>query len=95
MDEYQPTEFELFEEKAQEIFEAFLESMSTDERYIREPEEDEISMCESEGFAKLWVDIVGKWVDSFYSRIYKIAVAKFGKAQAKELDISSHLYREP
>lgn len=95
MDEYQPTEFELFEEKAQDIFEGWLYSMWDDERYIREPAEDEKDICESEGWTKIWVDIVGGWVDSFYSRVYKIAVAKFGKVQAKELDISSHLYREP
>lgn len=95
MEDYQPTEFELFEEKAQEIFEGWLYSMWDDPRYTREPEDDEKDLCENEGWTKIWCDIVGGWVDAFYSRIYKIAVKKFGEQEAKTLDISSHLYQEP
>lgn len=92
---YEPAPGELyaFEEKANEIFEAFVKSMQGDERFARPPEEDEKSWAEEEGFDCIYTQEGSRLIDRMLDRLSGLAVKKFG-AWAIDINIESSLYRE-
>lgn len=92
--EWMPSEEEIeaFEEKANEIFEAFLESMKDDPKYIRPYDSDE-DPSEGQDCQWMWSDRAMRLIDHIQSRLYKLAEKKFG-AWVIDITIESHLYRE-
>jgi hypothetical protein len=85
-----PTEIELFDEKANGIYGAFLESLQGDPKFVRPVEEDDMA---DEDWAFVYTDRAMRLIDRLHSRMMKIAEKKFG-ADAIDIDISSHLYLE-
>lgn len=93
-DDFRPSDDELgaFEEKANQIFETFLESMKDDPKYVRpyDPEEDP---SDAEGCKWMWRDRATTLIDHMLSRLRKLAEKKFG-AYAIDIDIECYLYKE-
>lgn len=90
--ESKPDEFEAFQEKANEIYEAFLEGMQDDPKYTRPVDDDD--PADAEGAAFMYTDRAMTLIERLHDRLSKLCARKFGEDKAFDLDISSHLYRE-
>jgi len=91
MEECQPTELELFDEKANGIFEAFLESMQGDINYVRPIEKND--ECINENWSYIYTDKGQRLILRMLDRLCRLAENKFG-ADAIDINISSYLYQE-
>lgn len=91
MEECQPTEMEFFDEKANGIFEAFLESMQGDITFVRPIEKDD--ECVNENWAFVYTYRGQKLATRMLDKLSHLAEKKFG-AYAIDIDISSYLYQE-
>lgn len=88
-------EMETFEENANEVFTAFLESMKDDARFVRPPEEDEKWMAEEEGWQCMYTDRAMILVETMRDRLYSLATKKFGESNVFDyITIESPYYRE-
>lgn len=88
-------EIETFNENANEVFEAFLESMTGDPRFTRLPEEDEKWMAEEEGWQWIYTDRATGLIETMRDRLYALATKKFGESAVIDyITIESPYYRE-
>ena len=88
-------EIEEFQQKANDILEAFLESLhpvyTIDIRDIG-VEDENYSLKEDVGFSFIYTDRGGTLGRRMIDRLYKVEHAKYPDEM---LDIESHLFREP
>lgn len=88
-------EMETFEENANEVFEAFLKSMTDDPRFTRSPEEDEKWMAEEEGWQWIYTDRAMGLIETMRDRLLALAIKKFGQSNVFDyITIESPYYRE-
>jgi hypothetical protein len=90
--ESKPDDFETFEEKANEIYEAFLEGMQDDPKYTRPVDDDDPADAEGAQFMYTYRAIT--LIERLHDRLCKLCTLKFGKDKAFDMNISSHLYQE-
>lgn len=87
-------EIEIFEEKANEILERFLESLHDDDYTIdisNEDENSEFGTHIAEGFTFVYTKEGARLASEMIRRLYKIGNIKFPK---NDIQIESHLFRE-
>lgn len=82
-----------YNDEASEILTAYCEGLQSD-GMTRSPTEDEKeSWAEYEGIAFLWTDKAGTLISKKIDELYAIGILHFGKDA--DLDISSHMFKEP
>ena len=67
-------------------------SMFKDDRFTREPEEEDWGFGEPN--TRMYTDRGMDLVERMISRLYTLAKNKFDESAAFSMDISTHLYRE-
>lgn len=90
-EDYYPTQLELFDEKANSIFEAFLGSMQGDAAFVRPIEENDEHV--NENWTYVYTCRGQRLVTRMLDKLSHLAEKKFG-AGAIDIDISSYLYQE-
>lgn len=87
-------QIEDFESEAMERLEAFINSMDGDRRFMIPADEAEDQMDVGEDWSHIFTDRGSRLIEQMQSRIYKLAVKKFGEKHADDMDFTTYQYQE-
>lgn len=96
MEEYQQSEIELFEEKANEILEGFCESMTGDTRFTI-PAKEWAKTNDghvNENWDYVYTDRGSRLIGRMSDRLHRLGCNKFGEDAMMDAEISTYLYQE-
>lgn len=87
-------QLEDFESEAIERLEAFIDSMDGDRRFMIPADEVEDEMDVGENWSHIFTDRGSRLIERMQSRIYKLAVKKFGEKHADDMDFTTYQYQD-